>query len=81
MNFESIDRDMSSWVLSAKKRKTRFFLTSDGLATDILSNAARFRYRDQALMAAAKAHMEPAWEGFFWSPMSVPQAMCLKEGK
>ncbi len=79
MNYEAIDRDMSSWVISARKNGTLFFLTDEGLATDLLSRACRYRWEDRALDAAIDAQREEAWQGFSWTPMRVPQAAV--EGK
>lgn len=75
MDYEAIDRDMSSWTVSCVKRGTRFYLTDTGVATDILSRANRWRWRDEAGVAADFARQERAWSGFRWRAFSVAQAM------
>ena len=75
MDCEAIDKDMSSYVVTCRKLTTRIFLTDDGLGTDILSRASRYRYLDQAENTAKAARTEYAWKGFNWQPMSVPEAL------
>ena len=74
MDYEAIDRDMSSWLVTSTRNNTRFFLTDDGVATDILSRARRYRWYDIAEEAATRANDEYAWQGFDWFAMSVPEA-------
>jgi len=76
MDYETIDKDMSSWIVSCTEltNRTRFYLNNDGTATDILSRAKRFRYYEQAMVAAIDARGEKAWAGFEWEAMSVPEA-------
>lgn len=76
MDYEAIDQDMSSWVVSTfYKGWTRFYLTDEGLGTDILSRAQRYRWIDQAEEAAHAAKQEYAWHGFDWAPRSVAESM------
>ena len=75
MDYESIDREMSTWLVSCKMGTTRFFLTPEETATDILSRAARFRWFDQANDAAGIQREASAWQGGFdWQPISRPAA-------
>lgn len=78
--FESIDRDMSSYVVACQKKSTLFFLTDEGLATDILSRAKRHRWEDKAVEAAESACAEYSWSGFDWQAMSVPEAFVKARG-
>lgn len=80
-DYEAIDRDMSSWVVSAKKKRTFFYLTGEGLATDALSRAARYRWADQADAAANIATQDPAWSGFRWIAASVPECFARKAAR
>lgn len=77
MDYEATDRYMSSWVVTCTKNETRFFLTDDGLASDILSRAAIYRWADKAEQAAIEANAEKAWDGFLWEEISVPEAVNL----
>jgi hypothetical protein len=79
MDYEAIDRDMSSYVVTSKKQTTRFFLTDEGLATDIPSRAKRFRWLDLAEKAADEANHDPGWRGFKWKPMSVAEMMATRK--
>jgi len=84
MDYEATDRLMSSWHVSCLHNGTRFYLTDDGVASDIRSNAAVFRYLDRAEFAARKARMERSksgaysWIGFDWGAFSVAEAMAAK---
>lgn len=75
MDYNAIDRDMSSWVVSCVRNGTRFYLTEQKVASDILSRAARFRYNVIAAKVADLERDEKAWEGFDWQAMSVPEAI------
>ena len=70
MDYEAIDREMSAWVVTSKMRTTRFFLTDEGLPTDIISRARLFSTYDRADIAAESANQEKTWAdgGFDWSP-------------
>ena len=73
MSHESIDKEMSQWLVSCEHKGTRFFLTPEHTATDILERAARFRDRDLALYAAVTEREAPAWAGrFSWTPVTRP---------
>lgn len=74
MDYEAIDRDMSSYVVTCKLKTTWFYLTPEGLATDILGNAQRYRWQDQAEKTAKVAREDVGWAGFDWEPISVPEA-------
>ena len=78
MDYEAIDKDMSSWVVTTTRLTVRFYLGEHGLGTDILSHATRYRYHDLADQAAKSANLEYAWKGFTWEPMSVPEALCVR---
>lgn len=73
MDYEAIDRDMSSWVVSCVKETTRFYITDGDLATDIPSHARRYRWLDQAEKAAAQASKEfsVGASGMDWEPVRV----------
>lgn len=75
MDYEAIDRNMSSWVVNAYKNQTRFYLTEYGLASDILSHAKRYRWQDEAEAAAQLSRQEYVWQGFDWQPRSVAESM------
>ena len=75
MDYEAIDRTMSSYVVTAVKNGTRFYLTDDGLASDILSHARQLRWEDSARELARLSNQEYPWHGFTWEPMSYPAAL------
>ena len=79
MDYEATDREMSSWVVTAKKQNTRFFLTAEKSATTILANAKRYRWLDVAEAEAMEETMydgEAGWN-LKWEAMSVPAAYNL----
>ena len=79
MDFEAIDRDMSCWVVTTMHQGVRFYISDNEAetATDILSNAKRYRFWDQAKEAAERAERElTSW---FWEPKSVPAALAEDE--
>ena len=73
MDTETIDREMSSWMVSCIKNGTRFYLTGEGIGTDIRSRGAIYRYLDRAEIIALLARTEEAWRGFDWRATSVPE--------
>lgn len=75
MDYEATDRFMSSWVVACERSGVLFFLTDEGLATDMLARAHLWRWQDHAEDAAKRATAEPGWKGFVWRAMSVPEAM------
>lgn len=83
MDYEAIDKEMSSFVVTSRTDMVtrRFYLTDEGLATDITSRARRFRYEDQAQKVADIENEDPAWgKGRFdWKVISVPE-MKLMDG-
>ena len=78
MDYTAIDHEASSFVLTARKSGTRFFVSEEGLATDIPGNARRFRYLDHAEGEALEANNDNRWTGFTWSVVTVPGAYNLK---
>lgn len=75
MDYEAMDKQMSSWVVTGTLYNTRFYLTSDGLFSDILSHARLFRWRDQAeTQAQAEQTYECHWT---WHVLSYPEAYVL----
>ena len=77
MDHEAIDREMSSWLISCVKNGTRFYLTGEGIGTDIRSRAAVYRYLDKAETIALLARTEEAWRGFDWRATSIPESHIL----
>ena len=75
MDYEAIDREMSCYVVTSVKNGVRLFLTDQGLGTDMLSLAKRYRYDGLAQDAANSANQEYAWRGFTFVTMSVPEAL------
>ena len=75
MDYEAIDREMSSYVVSTVKNGTRFYLTDDGVASDRLSNARHVRWEEHAWEVARSANQEYAWHGFTWEPLNYPAAL------
>lgn len=71
MDYEAIDRDMSSWVVACDKNDVRLYLTEEGLATDILSRAERYRWEDRADQVSEWAREDEGWRGFDWHSASV----------
>lgn len=71
MDYEAIDKDMSSYVISCRLRTTTLFLTDEGVATDILGRARRRQRLARAGDAAIQAMREKAWRGFEWSARRV----------
>jgi hypothetical protein len=53
-------------VITTIKNGTRFFITDDGLATDILERARQFIWSYDAQIVANVANCERAWTGFHW---------------
>jgi len=53
-------------VVTCQINGTRFFLTDDGLATDIPARAATFRDQTDAQTTAIIETTQAAWEGFDW---------------
>ena len=75
MDYEAIDKEMSMWLVTCVNGKTRFFLTPERTATDLLSRAERFSDRDKALQVAVEERQEAAWHGgFAWEPVTRPAA-------
>lgn len=83
MDYEAIDRDMSSWVVSCERDGRRIYLVNrgtgggPGVVVDFLDQAQRYRWQDQAADAADLAN-ESAAVGFFWEPMRVAEMMASK---
>lgn len=75
--WESIDRDMSSWVLTCVHNGIRFYLSDSGTYTDRFENARRYRWVDLA-EADASEHAEV---GFKLRAMTVPAAFALAVGR
>lgn len=80
MDYEAIDRHMSSWIVTCVKNRTRFYLTDDGVASDILSRARVFRWNEDAAREARASREEIPWSGFAWSASRVAEEMA-NEGK
>lgn len=80
MDYEATDRYMSCWVVTCEHNGTRFYLTHEGLSTDILSHAMLHRWEDKAQATADAAKVEQAWRGFAWGPMSVAEAVAKRKG-
>lgn len=78
-DYESIDRDMSCWLLTTTHMGTTFYLSDNesGTATDILANAKRYRYQDQAAAEAKAIEADWGWP-WFWEPIMVPEAMARR---
>jgi len=76
MDYEAIDRDMSSYVIACEYNGVRFYIGNNGLGTDMLTLARRYRWRDQAEVAVQEAQTDRAWIGFRWQVISVPAAKC-----
>lgn len=74
MDYEAIDREMSRWLVSCEKNGTRFYLTDEGTASDILSRARRYRDIAAAEVSADGARLERAWSGFDWQAISRASA-------
>lgn len=53
-------------VVTTTKNKTRFYLTNEGMASDIQDRAQRFNYTYDAQASADNARREIAWKGFDW---------------
>ena len=53
-------------VITTIKNSTRFYLTEEGLATDIQNRARQFVWSYDAQVIANVANSEYAWEGFRW---------------
>ena len=69
MDYEAIDREMSQWLVVARKNGTRFFLTGDETASDRLCRAQRYPTFQAAETAAVNSNSHAAWEGFArWEP-------------
>lgn len=75
MDYEAIDRNMSSYALTCQKGSTRFFLSTSNTATDIWDRAAIFRWQDEAQKCADVQNAQVAWRGFDWTVISVPAAL------
>jgi hypothetical protein len=80
-DYEAIDRYMSSWAVSCVRNGTRFYLTDEGLASDLPRRAAVYRWEDQAMRAAADAKAEKAWRGFAWEPIRTAAIHAVKGTK
>ncbi len=75
MDYEATDRFMSSWVVSCTLNGTRFYLTDERLASDMLSRAKVYRWEDEAAEAATSSLLEAAWgPAFTWRPLRVAEA-------
>ncbi len=75
MDYEAIDREFSSYLVTCGLGKARFYLTPERTATDMIERADRFRYHDEAEVVASEQRAERAWAGYFdWQPVSVPAA-------
>ena len=77
MDFEAIDKDMSSWVVAGKARSTILFATDIGL-TDMLPRAQRFRWMDEAQSVANALNADRFCAGFNFEPVTVPAASLMK---
>ena len=73
MDYAAIDREMSSYLVTSRKNGTRFYLTEEGFATDMLSRAVRVHWQDWAEQMATQANAEKAWRGFRWTVVSVAE--------
>lgn len=73
MDYEAIDREMSRWLVSCEVHGTRFFLTPEHTASDILARAERFSDREQALVVARAERQQASWRGgFAWEAVTRP---------
>lgn len=63
--YEVIDKLFSSYVVTCQKDKTRFYLTPERTASDILDRAMLFRWPDDAHKVAETQREEYAWRGSF----------------
>lgn len=73
MNYEAIDREMSSWLISCVTNGTRFYLTDEDVGTDLPGRATRHRWLDDAQAHAADQRKQRAWKGFDWQPISCAE--------
>jgi len=55
-------------VITCLRKGTRFYLTAEGVASDIPSRAAEYPDMTAAALAAGRARTEPAWAEFPWEP-------------
>lgn len=81
MDFDATDRYMSGWVISCVKGTVRFFVTDEGLPTDMLSRAAWYRWEADAREDATTTRNQWARSGergFDWQPMRTAEALSLK---
>jgi hypothetical protein len=62
----------SIYIVSCVHGTTRFFLTPDGLATDIPHRAGYYLTPGLAQAAAQRARGEQAWRGFPWEATTTP---------
>jgi hypothetical protein len=75
MDYQAIDRDMSSWLVSCVVKGTRFYLTDELLATDISYRAKRYRWEDEAKGEALYQRGENWGPEFKWAARRVAQDM------
>jgi hypothetical protein len=78
MDYDAIDREMSSWIVTCVKNATRFYLTPENCATDIRGRANLYRWENQAANAVDAANSEYSWQGFHWYAMPLAEAMAEK---
>jgi hypothetical protein len=64
MDYDAIDRIASQCVVTCVQNATRFFLTANGLATDIPIRARLFPDSSSAELAATEANQERAWSRY-----------------
>ena len=82
MDYEAEDRYMSSWVVTCRHNGTRFYLTDEDLATDMLSNARVFRWEDEAREVATSARYGYEWRGEFrWKESRTARELSRKPAR
>ena len=78
MNYESEDRLASSYVCTSVLNGVRFYLTEDGLYSDMLKRARIFRWHDEAMYAGIAATSDHARTGgagsCHWEPILYIEA-------
>ena len=67
MDYEAFDRDAVQYLVSCVLNGTRFYLTDEGLATDIQKRARRFRCYNDADEHAHAEKRDPGWGRFKWT--------------
>lgn len=63
MDYEAFDRDAVQYLVSCVLNGTRFYLTDEGMASDIQGRARRFRHYGEADAVAAEERKDYAWRG------------------